>query len=224
MDPRSRGKWRLRLGGRVVGALKEAGLVKIWASAAGSLLQLPSQLTMRRGSGMTLVSELSDFVAQPDRNTDRAVPSTFRPVGARVQRHTAHWIPVFFCPCKPATITSVMPLILLICSGEPRKVITWLFCPCSFVIVLKFGRDIKSNANRAQLDRLSLCAAWAAAKLAQEWPFSRGILGRQMLHCARVCARLRHCTALAVGLQEYPSSRPPGSRTRGQVPTRNPDY
>lgn len=26
VDPRSRGKWRLRLGGRVVGAPKEAGL------------------------------------------------------------------------------------------------------------------------------------------------------------------------------------------------------
>lgn len=33
-----------RLGGRVVGAPKEAGLVKIWTSSAGSLLQLPGHL------------------------------------------------------------------------------------------------------------------------------------------------------------------------------------
>lgn len=59
-----------------------------------------------------------------------------------------------FCPPNPATVTSVSPLIVLICSGEPRKLATWFFyCPCSFVVVLRFDQDIKSNANRAQLDR-----------------------------------------------------------------------
>lgn len=55
-----------------------------------------------------------------------------------------------FYPYEPATVTSVIPLILLICPGEPRGLAC--FSPCSFV-VLKFGQDIKSNANRAHLGR-----------------------------------------------------------------------
>lgn len=37
-------------------------------------------------------SELSEFVAKPGRTTARAVPSTFRPTGSRVKRHTRYQI------------------------------------------------------------------------------------------------------------------------------------
>lgn len=118
VDPRSRGKWRLRLGGRVVGALKEAGLCEDLALccrlASAVAKSLDDEEKEWHDAGE---SELSEFVAQPDRTTARAVPSTIGPAGVECSGTQNSRL----CPCKPATVTSVIPFIL---SGEPRKLVT----------------------------------------------------------------------------------------------------
>lgn len=82
--------------------------------------------------------------------------------------------------------------------------------PCSFAVVLKFDQDIKSNANRAQLDR-GLCAAWAVAGLAEECGRLAGQWLRAMVTVPYPCLRTARGTVLdhVVGLQDiHPPGRP----------------
>lgn len=129
--------------------------MKIWAYSAGSLLQLPSHLIDGQWWHHARVCELSKSAAQPDRSASKVALFTFDAALLtecpwQLRRTGLQVLPAY------SSHSHLQEQHEILC-GHAQESLGSQFIvyvgPCSCDVVLKFGQDIKSNANRAQLDR-----------------------------------------------------------------------